>query len=194
MIRRIVPAVLAAAAIALALVVSSAAQERDALPDTSLFRLNVRFTNQDDRAFSLTSLRGRPVLISMFYGSCRTMCPILVEDARAIDQALTPEQRAELRVVLVTLDGERDTPERLRALAAERSLPLDRWTLLRGSDHDVRELAMVLGVRYRRLTDGGYAHTSMLTLLDREGRIAAQIEGLRQPNAPIVGRVRALLR
>jgi protein SCO1/2 len=96
--------------------------------------------------------------------------------------------------VLVTIDGARDTPERLRALAGERQLPLDRWTFLRGSDADVRELAMVLGVQYRRLANGNYAHSAMLTLLDPEGRISVQIEGLRRPKRPIVDRIRPFAR
>lgn len=182
-----------AALVAVASVAPGRAQQR-ALPDESLYHLDVAFTDQNNRPFPLTTLRGSPVLISMFYGSCQTMCPILIEDAREVDQALTPAERARLRVVLVTIDGERDTAERLRALAAERNIPLPRWTLLRGSDRDVRELAMVLGVQYRRLSNGNYAHSSILTVLDPEGRVAGQVEGLRQPKGALVDRIRSFVR
>ena len=181
-----------AAALSLSMVSASSAQSRP-LPETSVYRLRGAFTDQDGRAFELSSLRGSPVLMAMFYGSCRTMCPIIIEDARAVDAALSASEREQLRVVLVTIDPERDTPERLRALAAERSLPVPRWSLLRGADSVLRPLAMVLGVQYRRLPDGNFAHGASLTLLDREGRIAAQIEGLRRPNAPIVDRLHEML-
>ncbi len=192
--RSISAAPLALAALVLVASEAPGRAPQRALSSDSLYNLDVSFTDQDGRPFSLRSLRGSPVLISMFYGSCQTMCPILIEDAREVDAALPPAERARLRVVMVTIDGERDTPERLRALAAERRMPLPRWTLLRGSDHDVRELAMVLGVQYRRISNGNYAHSSVLSVLDPEGRIAVQLEGLRQPKAALVDRIRSFVR
>lgn len=183
---------LIAAALTLSAVSASSAQSRP-LPETSVYRLRGTFTDQDGRALELSSLRGSPVLMAMFYGSCRTMCPIIIEDARAVDSALSASEREQLRVVLVTIDPERDTPEALRALAADRSLPVPRWSLLRAPDSVLRPLAMVLGVQYRRLPNGDFAHSASLTLLDREGRIAAQIEGLRRPNLPIVDRLHEML-
>ena len=163
------------------------------LDGASLYQLDAAITDQDERPFSLVSLRGEPVLVLMFYGSCTTVCPLLISEVVRVDEALSPEERARLRVVLVTFDPDNDTPERLRALAAERSLPTPRYSLLRGDQDAVRELAMALGVQYRRTADGQFVHSAIVTLLDAEGRVAVQADGVDAPLEPVVARARELL-
>lgn len=161
----------------------------DPIPDTSLFQLDSALTDQEGRPVTLESFRGHPTVIVMFYGSCTTVCPLLIADGRRIERALSEQDRARTRFVLVTLDPENDTEERLRELARLHELDTTRWSLLRGSDSTVRELAMVLGVRYRRVPGGAIAHSALVTLLDPSGRIDARIEGITQPVAPIADRI-----
>lgn len=162
--------------------------------NTSIFQLESRFTDATGQPFPLSRLSGEPSLVVMFYGTCTTICPVLAEDARAVVEALSPEDRAHMRLVFVTFDPERDTAERMVAFAREHGLDLERTVLLRGAtDGDIRELSAVLGVQYRKLPDGNFAHSAVMTLLDREGRIVERVEGLRQDNAPMVARVRAIV-
>jgi protein SCO1/2 len=77
----------------------------------------------------------------------------------------------------VSLDPARDDVERLAGYAAERALDPSRWTLLTGSDADVRDLAATLDVRYRRVTPEDLAHSNLITLLDGEGRVVRQASG-----------------
>ena len=66
---------------------------------------------QDGKALGLDIARGHPVVIAMFYGTCRASCPIIVSDIKAIERQLTPaEQDTDLRVLLVSFDADRDTP------------------------------------------------------------------------------------
>lgn len=160
--------------------------------EMSLYQLPGRWTDQDGRAFALASARGSPCLVVMFYGSCRTVCPALVEDARRVERALSPAARQRLRVVLVSFDGANDTPERLRALAREKGLDLSRWTLVRGDDADVRALAVALGVQYTRMPDGSFNHSGLLTLLDAEGVGVHRVEGVGRPIDEMARRVEAM--
>ena len=146
------------------------------LPADSILRLTDRFTAQDGHPFSLAERRGKPQLVAMFYTSCKYMCPLLVDSARGVDHALAPAERARLAVLFVSLDPARDTPAALAALASKRKLDLSRWTLARGDDAAVSKLAALLGVRYRKLADGDFNHTSALVLLDVDGRILARTE------------------
>ena len=88
------------------------------------------------------------------------------------------ESPRDVGFVLVSLDPARDDPARLAMFATERGLDASRWTLLDGSDDSVRELATVLGVRYRRLSADELAHSNALTLLDTDGAVAYQHAGL----------------
>jgi nitrite reductase (NO-forming) len=52
------------------------------------------------------------------------------------------------------------------------------WVLLHGDAGDVRELAMLLGVRYKEDARGQFAHSNLITVLNAGGEIAFQREGL----------------
>jgi protein SCO1/2 len=159
----------------------------------SLQQLELALEDQEGRPFRLASLDGHPVLLTFFYSRCDTMCPLIVSDVRAVEAALPEEARAELRVAIVTIDPERDTAARLREVAGERGMPLDRWTLVRGSDADVRTLASTLGMNYR-VTPDGFAHNAILTVLDAHGAVVAQTLGTNQPVEPLVEAITGIAR
>jgi protein SCO1/2 len=98
-----------------------------------------------------------------------------------------------VRVLLVSFDPEHDTPERLQALARQRALDQERWTLANTSEDGVRELAAALGMKYRRLDDGNFNHTSAIVLLRANGTVAARVEGLNQPVDELAASIKALV-
>jgi protein SCO1 len=102
-----------------------------------------------------------------------------------------PSVRADLRVVLVSLDPARDTPDALQAFARARHVDESRWRLLRAPDDTVREIAAVLGQKYRRLSDGSFNHSSLITLLDASGVIVTRVEGIGKPHQEFLERLRA---
>ncbi|MGN6529949.1 MAG: SCO family protein [Burkholderiaceae bacterium] len=142
-------------------------------PGDSVYQLRAALVDQDGQAFDLASLRGRPVLASMFYSSCRMACPVIFETIHRTVDALAPAARERVQVLMVTLDPARDTVAVLKDTARAHGCD-GRWHLVRGSDVDVRRIAAVLGVQYRRLPSGEFSHSSAIELLDAEGRIAAR--------------------
>lgn len=157
----------------------------------SVYEVSAALVDQRGQPAALDVFRGHPVLISMFFASCRDTCPLLIADIQRIERELPPRIRANLRVVLVSFDPERDTPEVLQALARARGVDESRWRFLRGPDDSVREIAAVLGIKYRRLPDGNFNHSSLITLLDPSGIVQARVEGIAQPHADLVKRLRA---
>jgi hypothetical protein len=114
--------------------------------------------------------RGHPVLITWFYGRCPMACPALIDTVRAVERAADPQQRTNMRVLLVSIDPEHDTPQAQRTLAETRRIDLSRWTLAHADEATVRKLAAVLNVQYRRLPDGQYNHASVISVLRRKAR------------------------
>jgi protein SCO1/2 len=159
----------------------------------SLYQLPGEWTDQGGRPFALASLRGSPVLLVLFYGTCDSVCPIVVRDVKKVEAMLPERDRARTRFVLVTIDPAVDTPEHLLAYARKNELDLSRWALLNGSPEQVRVLANVLGVKYRPTGTGQYSHTIRITVLDAEGAVADHADGLQRPLEPIAARVSALL-
>ena len=146
-----------------------------ALPGDSLYHLQAGFTDLHGQSLQWAALQGRPQLVSMFYGNCSLMCPLILENAKAVQKQLSPEQRARLGVAMITLDPARDTPAALAEVAERNRTPAD-WQYLQPDADDVRAVASVLDVRYRFREDGSINHTSVLVLLDAQGRPLARYE------------------
>jgi protein SCO1/2 len=157
---------------------SPVAEEAGAtLPEASLYQAEGTFVTDAGAPFRLGELRGRPVVLTMFFATCTYACPATVVDLKRIREKLPEAQRAEARIVMVSFDTERDTPEALKAFRESRGLP-DDWVLLHGGDDAVRELAALLGVKFKRETDGNFAHSNLITILSKDGEVAHQRAGL----------------
>jgi protein SCO1/2 len=155
------------------------------LPGDSVYQLHAALVDQDGRALELSSLRGQPLLVGMFYTSCEMVCPMIFETIHATLKALPAAEQQATRVLMVTFDPERDTVPVLKQTAKQRGCDA-RWTLARCDDDTVRKLAAALGIQYRRLASGEYNHSSPIELLDRQGRIAARTGQLGHVDAAFV--------
>lgn len=144
----------------------------------SIYQLDGQFTADNGQPFSLGELRGRPVVLSMFFASCGYACPLIVTDLLAIQGRLPVELRGKAVFVLVSFDTARDTPAALAHYRATRGLDAS-WVLLRGEDASVRELAALLGVKFKQETDGMFAHSNLVTILNAEGEVVHQRMGLK---------------
>jgi protein SCO1/2 len=148
------------------------------LSANSLYALDATFTDDAGHPVALASLRGHPVVLTMFFASCGYACPLLVSDMTRVRDALPAELRADTRFVLVSFDVARDTPAALHDYRTTRQLD-NAWTLLHGDDDAVRELAALLGVKYKPEANGSFAHSNLITILNREGEIVHQRTGLK---------------
>lgn len=142
----------------------------------NLYALDLPMRTQRGEPGRLDVERGHPVLLSMFYTTCPRACPLLIQDIQSLEATLPEAERARLRVVLVSLDPERDDRAALADVVTRHTLD-ERWTLGAVPPDAVREVAAALGVRYRPLPGGGFAHTAVLTLVDAQGVIVARSEG-----------------
>lgn len=158
---------------------------------TSLYQADGTFTDDTGQSFRLAALRGRPVVVNMFFATCGYACPLAVTDLLAVQARLSPAQRRDTVFVLVSFDLERDTVAALARYRAARQLDAN-WILLRGDDASVRELAALLGVKYKQEADGSFAHSNLFTILNREGEIVHQRIGLQSGLKDAVAALAAL--
>lgn len=163
-----------------------------ALDPASMYQLDSTWTRADGGRMALAELRGKVRVLAIFYSSCQYACPIIVGRMKAVQAALPENLRNNAGFVLVSMDPAHDDPARLRDYAKRMELSGD-WILLHGDDDEVRELAALLNFRYRQEKDGGFSHSNMITVLDREGRVAHQSIGLDNDVSDAVHAVTALL-
>jgi protein SCO1 len=140
----------------------------------SFYQLHEKLLNQDGKAIDLDVYRGKKVLVTLFYGSCPATCPLIIDTLRAVEKKVSEPQRQDLRVLLVSMDPERDTPAALRKLADTRRIDTTRWTLAHADAPAVRRIAAALSVQYKKLPDGQFSHSTIISALDADGKILVQ--------------------
>jgi protein SCO1/2 len=143
---------------------------------------SLSLTDQQGRTVSLADLRGRVVVIYPFLTACHEVCPMttaaFVQMSVAIRRAGISDRVALLEV---SVDPDRDTPQRLAAYA---NLVSADWTMLTGSADQLRRFWTFFGVYYSK-TDidkpapidwythepetFDVAHTQALIFIDADG-------------------------
>ena len=164
----------------------------NSVSDRSLYQLDSAWTNDASAAIKMTSLGGRPQVVTMFFANCEYACPVLVHDMKKVEAALPEDLRTKVGFVLVSFDSERDTPAALATYRKNHELP-PNWTLLRGAPDDILELAALLGVKFKKDARGQFAHSNILTLLNAGGEVTHQQIGLNQSPDETVKQIRQLL-
>lgn len=146
-------------------------------------------TDQQGKPRSLSSLRGQPVLVFFGFTHCPAICPQAVGRLKLMRQS-RDGSLAPVRIVLISVDGERDTPARLRSWLAP--LPAGSIGLTGDPQHTAEIAARFSAVFFKEpaAKDGSYnvQHTSQVYALDKAGRLRASFnDAAIEDMATIVG-------
>ncbi len=147
-----------------------------------------------DGAVDSKMLRGKVVLIYFGYTHCPDVCPASMAAGAMALKTLSAEERSRVRLLMVSVDPERDTLKHLKEYTAFFHPELIGVT---GSANEIATLAKAFGAGYIRqpaAADGSYAvdHTTATYVVDPEGKLAAVLE-LGASNDRIVSTIRKLL-
>ncbi|MCC5881891.1 MAG: SCO family protein [Halomonas sp.] len=129
--------------------------------------------------FSLTQLEDDQLAVLFFgYTYCPDVCPMSMAVMRQVMEGLDDEQRRRVVPVLISVDPERDTIERLTEYVGYFG---DDFIGATGSEAQLEELAGRYGVIWRRVETPESAmaytidHSSSLYVVDREGAIRQRV-------------------
>lgn len=164
-----------------------------ALPSKSIYNLHAALVSQSGESLGLDAYQGHLVLVTMFYGSCPAACPLLIDTLHAVERTLGDRQRAQLRVLMISIDPARDTSPALLKLAHERHIDLSRWTLAHTDAAAVRKIAAALDIQYRQLPNGDFNHSSIISLFSSQGEILHRSGILGRADAGLVAALTAAL-
>jgi len=126
----------------------------------------------DGSSFQLSEMRGRIVLLFFGYTSCPDVCPTTLGE---LNQAMKQlgDDADRIQVVFITVDPERDTPERIQEYVDHFN---PGFIGLSGTEEELTPIWSNYGV-YREIVEGtsalGYLvnHTARVTLIDSEGNL-----------------------
>lgn len=125
----------------------------------------------DGSVFKLSEERGGVVLLFFGYTSCPDVCPTTLAEMKLAVEALKPAEADQIKVVFVTVDPERDTPERAQEYVDHFSAS---FIGLSGDESELTKVWSDYGI-FREKVDSesatGYLvnHTARILLIDRNG-------------------------
>ena len=106
----------------------------------------VHWVDSDGAVHTLDDYKGRPVVITMAYTTCRKTCSASMLVLREMQDILARRSRDAVFVV-VSYDPSHDSPAEWRSYREARKLPAN-WHFLSGAEADTRRLADFLGLKY----------------------------------------------
>lgn len=166
--------------------------EVDVLPDMSIYHLPSTWNTQDNQQIELKDLKGNILVMVMIYTSCQIACPRLVADMKSIESQINKNIKDQVKLILVSIDPKRDTPQRLKAFAIENEMDGDQWLFLQGTEESVREFANVLAVKYKQISPMDFSHSNIISVFDQLGTLQHQQEGLGVDNKYTIAKIAEL--
>lgn len=157
----------------------------------SLYQLPVTFTTSKGATLKFADLRGEPLVITMFYSHCSSVCPLLTSQLQRLMGRLSPAAQKQVRVLMVSFDSVRDTPEMLSAFRSDHHIQGANWVVARASSTDVRALAAALGIQFRGLEDYSFSHSAVISVTDRGGTVRSRTSALSGPDETFVHAIQA---
>jgi protein SCO1/2 len=152
--------------------------------------------DQDGRARSEEMFKGKISFVAFIFTSCNGFCPTLIRGLKGVADRIGSEG---VQYVAITVDTERDTPERLRAFARQMGLATgESWTLLTGSHERIYSLVKdtFASQAFQKMKPGprNFAHSEHFYVLDGEGRLRGILNGTRTDTVAEAGRLVAQLK
>lgn len=157
----------------------------------SIYMLTDTFQTQDNKTVTLASFAGKPTIVGMIFTNCTYACPRLTADIKDIEQKLK-DKNGEINYLLVSFDSQRDGPAQLKKFAENSGLDKN-WTLLHGSEDAVRTLSVLLNVQFEKDGEGNFSHSNIISVLDKDGGLVYQKEGLNAEHEQTVSTVSQLI-
>jgi protein SCO1/2 len=130
---------------------------------------NFILSNQDGNRFDSTTLRGKVVVLNFIFTTCTDVCPLFTANLAQLQRALKNEHAGHIFLISITTDPEIDTPKVLKSYAQRYQAGFQNWAFLTGSEAQLKPVWKGFGVRVINKGRGLVQHTSLTTVVDRQG-------------------------
>lgn len=136
------------------------------------------YTNQDKKAFSSDKLKGKVWIADFMFTRCVHVCPKTIPNKIKL-QKMIKDENLDVQIISFSVDPEYDTPEKMKKYAEEHKVDTSIATLLSGYDFStIQRFAKQSFNLDIHKKDGGVAHGSSFYLIDQNGKIVKEYNGI----------------
>jgi protein SCO1 len=134
--------------------------------------------DQTGAGVSLAALKGKVIAVTFIYTRCPLpdYCPRMVENFRAIRNRFAARMDRDLVLLTISFDPKYDTPEMMAAYASANRAGGPGWLFLTGDSAKIARVCDAFGIQYFA-DEGLITHSLQTAVIDRDGRLAATVEG-----------------
>ena len=142
------------------------------------------FINQDGVLISNSFYEDKVWVVEFFFTTCPTICPRMNENMVKIQNEFYGN--LDFGIASFSINPKFDTPEILKAYAKNHGATLKTWHFLTGNQEKIYELAntgFTLFAGENSNAEGGFEHSGMFALIDKEGKIRSRLDEFGNPIA-----------
>lgn len=132
------------------------------------------------KSVALTHLAGRPFVLDFIFTTCTGPCPAMTSNMRELQDELAASKA---RLVTLTVDPSRDTPEVLASYAESFGADRERWLFLTGEEARIEKIAAAIALPMQRAPASEavlgmqVAHATRFVVVDGRGVVRGMYDG-----------------
>jgi protein SCO1/2 len=138
------------------------------------------FINTDGKKVTRADLLGKPWIVCFVFTHCALTCPTVTNSMRDLQDQL---KDYDFRLVTLTVDPGRDTPEVLKGYGESRGADFSKWMFLGGDQRDIYRLihgSFKMPVKElpveRRKQGFEFIHSNNIMLVDEKGVVRGKFD------------------
>jgi len=138
---------------------------------------DAKLVDQNGKAFSLTSLKGKPLVVDFIYTSCPGPC--LMETAKLANVALRlgSDVGSKVTIVSISVDPEHDGPKQLLDYSRQQGADAKGWYFLTGGPAEIDQALAGFKLSRQVEPDGSVGHLVDMMLIGPDGRLVREYNG-----------------
>ena len=136
-----------------------------------------QFVNQNNDTIGSEYYNNLVYVVEFFFSTCPSICPIMNTNMLKVEEVY--KNNNDFGIASFTIDPEYDTPSVLKEYANNYGVSHPNWNFLTGDKFEILKLANEGFKLYAAQSDeveGGFEHSGLFALIDRNGFIRSRID------------------
>lgn len=166
---------------------------------------NFVLINQSGRQISMNDFRGKATAVTFIYAECPLpeYCILMSKNFSDLaNQLQDSELKDKIRLLSISFDPKRDTPEKLKQYGLgylgknSKATDFEVWQLATGKDKEVREIADFFGLRYEvdQNNKTQFNHSLRTAVIAPDGKVTKVFSGNDWTNGELLRELQATLK